>query len=319
MQIENKNYKDTVFRFLFNNKAYLLELYNALNSTSYTNPDDLEINTLEGHTFLNIQNDISFILDFELNLYEHQSTICPNMPLRDLYYLSELLSKTIPHDRTYRSNPVKIPVPRFFVFYNGDSPAEDKVVYRLSDLFGKETESPAVELIVTAYNVNEGHNQALLDACKTLKGYSIFVSKVRKYKKETEEKYNSEHSISLNNLVNKNEVSKKLTYSAISKAIDECIQEDVLKDFLMTHRQEVTDMSYAEALYKEQLQILADDAYETAYKAVYETAYENASHRINDLTLWLISLGRIDDLQKAASDPDYQEQLLKEYDSCHTS
>ena len=197
------------------------------------------------------------------------------------------------------------------------------MVYRLSDLFGKETESPAVELIVTAYNVNEGHNQALLDACKTLKGYSIFVSKVRKYKKETEEKYNSEHSISLNNLVNKNEVSKKLTYSAISKAIDECIQEDVLKEFLMTHRQEVTDMSYAEALYKEQLQILADDAYETAYKDVYETAYEDAtektSHRINELFSWLFSLGRIEDAKIAASDPDYQDQLLKEYDSCHTS
>ncbi len=311
MQIENKNYKDTVFRFLFNNREYLLELYNALNSTSYTNPNDLTINTLEGHTFLNIQNDISFILDFELNLYEHQSTICPNMPLRDLYYLSELLSKTIPHDHTYRSNPVRIPAPRFFVFYNGETPAEDKVVYRLSDLFGKHTDSPAVELIVTAYNVNEGHNQNLLDACKTLKGYSIFVSKVRKYRKEAEDKYNSEHSVSLNNLVNKNEVSKELIYSATSKAIDECIQEEILKDFFLTYKQEVTEMSYAESLYEEQLKILADDAYETAYK--------NGLKRINNLIIWLLSLGRIDDLQKAASDPDFQDELLKEYDSCHPS
>ena len=182
MPIENQKYKDTVFRMLFNNKIHLLELYNAMNNTHYTNPDDLTITTLSGETFLKMKNDLSFLIEFELNIFEHQSTPCPNIPLRDLYYLAANLKDLIPNEKLYGPTIVNIPAPRFFVFYNGITSMEDKVTYRLSDMFAKKVESPSVELTVTALNINNGHSKELMEACKALKGYSIFVDKVRKYK-----------------------------------------------------------------------------------------------------------------------------------------
>ncbi len=307
MQIENKNYKDTVFRLLFNNKEHLLELYNALNATTYNNPEDLKITTLDGHTFFTMKNDVSLVLDFELNLYEHQSTICPNIPLRDLYYVSELLLKLVPRTLTYRSEIIQIPTPRFFVFYNGTTPVEDKVIYNLSDMFSQHADIPSMDLSVIAYNINAGHNISLLNACKTLKGYSISVSKVRKYKQETEDRYNMNNPVPLKNLVNKEDILKKIISSAVSKAIDECIQENVLKDFFLTCRQEVIDMSYSECTAEEQLQIIANDS--------YETGYNNASKRINGLYSWLLSNNRYSDIQKAIKDSDYLTQLFKEYDA----
>lgn len=310
MQIENKNYKDTVFRLLFNNKRHLLELYNALNSTNYDNPDELEITTLEGHTYLNMKNDVSCILDFELNLYEHQSTLCPNIPLRNLYYVSEILRKKIPRTITYSSKPIPIPTPHFFVFYNGISSTKDKTVYNLSEMFKNKTDSPSLELSVTAYNINEGHNKALLDACKTLKGYSIFVGKVRKYRQEAEDKYNNENKVKLKDLVDKEDILKVLISSAVSKAIDECIQENVLKDFFLTYRQEVIDMSYSESTAEEQIEMISN--YE------YETGYNNGQKSVTDLFAWLISKGSSTDIEKAVNDPEFLKNLLKEYNETST-
>ena len=76
----NRNYKDTVFRMLFSDKKNLLSLYNAVNSRDYTNPDDLEIVTLENAIYMGMKNDLAFIIDTNLYLYEHQSTYNPNMP-----------------------------------------------------------------------------------------------------------------------------------------------------------------------------------------------------------------------------------------------
>ena len=91
----NRNYKDTVFRMLFRENENLLSLYNALNGTFYTDIDSLEITTLENAVYMNYKNDISFVLDSELMIYEHQSTVNPNMPLRDLKYgRSESESRT---------------------------------------------------------------------------------------------------------------------------------------------------------------------------------------------------------------------------------
>ncbi len=319
MKIENKNYKDTVFRLLFNNKEHLLELYNALNSTNYTNPEDLEITTLEGHTFLNMKNDVSFVLNFELNLYEHQSTICPNIPLRNLYYVSELLLKLVPRTLTYSSERILIPTPRFFVFYNGTSNIGDKAVYKLSDMFRTHTTAPALELSVTVYNINEGHNKALLDACKTLKGYSIFVAKVRKYRQEAEDKYNSENPVPLKNLVEKEDVLKALISSAVSKAIDECIQENVLKDFFLTYRQEVINMSYSESTAEEQIEIISNYQYENGFNNGFSNGFNNGftdgQKNLNELYAWLLSNNRSEDMNKAIQDPEYLAKLQEEYKS----
>ena len=83
----NRNYKDTLFRMLFREPEELLQLYNVVNGTHYTNAENLKIVTLENAVYMNMINDLAFVMDFYFTLYEHQSTFNPNMPLRDLFYV----------------------------------------------------------------------------------------------------------------------------------------------------------------------------------------------------------------------------------------
>ena len=114
-----RNHKDRLFRMIFREKKELLSLYNAVNGTFYTNAEDLEIVTLENAIYMNMKNDLAFIMDSYLNLYEHQSTYSPNMPLRDLFYIAKELQGQVNHRDLYRNTLIKIPTPRFLVFYNG--------------------------------------------------------------------------------------------------------------------------------------------------------------------------------------------------------
>ena len=303
MSIENKNYKDTVFRMLFNNKVRLLELYNAINGTSYHNPDDLTITTLNGETFLKMKNDLSFIINFELNLFEHQSTPCPNIPLRDLYYLAANLKELYPTEKIYSPTKLKIPTPKFIMFYNGTSLMEDVETYRLSDMFARQVESPAVELIVTALNVNSGHNKELMEACETLKGYSLFVAKVRQYKQEAEKDYDSSHATPLKLLVDSKEVMTGIVSSSVNKAIDECIQEGILKDFFSEYRKEIIEVGVLEYSYERHMQILQDES--------FDAGVQNTTA----LFSWLKSVGRKEDIFKAIDDPEYMSKLFIEYNN----
>ncbi len=123
----NPMYKDTVFRMLFKEPKEALSLYNALNGTKYDDPTKLEIVTLENAIYLNMKNDVAIMIDSTLNLYEHQSTPNPNMPLRDLYYVSGELQRLFPAKNLYGRTKKTIPVPRFVVFYNGEEAIEKAV------------------------------------------------------------------------------------------------------------------------------------------------------------------------------------------------
>ena len=83
-----RNYKDTVSRMLFRKPENALSLYNALNGTSYTDASQITFNMLDNAIYMGMQNDISFLIMNEVNLYEHQSTYNLNMPLRDLFYVA---------------------------------------------------------------------------------------------------------------------------------------------------------------------------------------------------------------------------------------
>ena len=91
----NRKYKDTLFRMIFRDKKNLLSLYNALNHSSYTNIDDMEITTLEDVIYVGMKNDVSFLFSSVMNLYEHQSTFNPNMPIRGLFYLAKIYQNYI--------------------------------------------------------------------------------------------------------------------------------------------------------------------------------------------------------------------------------
>ena len=182
----NRQHKSTVFRTLFSEREKLLELYNAVNGTDYQDPDALEINTLDNAVYMKMENDVSFLLDFRLNLYEHQSTVNPNMPLRMLFYITEILRGITLDMNLYSYNLQKIPTPRFVVFYNGTEEQEDRLEYRLSGMFEQAEEIPQLELIVVVLNVNAGRNTELMKGSRTLSDYAEFVRRIRENSKTME-------------------------------------------------------------------------------------------------------------------------------------
>ena len=232
-----RNQKDTVFRMLFREKKELLELYNALNDSAYNSPEDLTICTLENAIYMNFKNDISFLLDSEMNLYEHQASYNPNMPLRDLVYIAKQLEKYMRDESIYSSTLVKIPVSRFVVFYNGTDGQPEKQILRLSDAFEKETAEPELELKVLMLNINFGHNQELMDKCRTLREYSQYVDRVRKYAK------------------------RMRIEEAVERAVTECTREGILADFLSSQRAEVIAVSIFEYNEEEEMRKIRASEY----------------------------------------------------------
>ena len=179
-----KTYKDRMFRMIFSEKEKLLELYNAVSGKDYKDPELLIINTLENEIYMSMKNDISFLIDSRLSLYEHQSTYNPNMPLRLLHYISDLYESMVNPIKLYGSSPVQIPPPRFIVFYNGTEDRPEREELCLSRLYSVEEEEICLELKVVVLNINMGHNKELMEACRTLWEYAEYVRRVRLYRKE---------------------------------------------------------------------------------------------------------------------------------------
>ena len=218
----NRQYKDTVFRMLFSEKENLLSLYNAVTGNAYQNADDLKIVTLENAIYMGMKNDLAFMLETNIYLYEHQSTLNPNIPLRDLIYIGIEYQQYVDDKSLYSSRLQKIPAPKFMVFYNGTDAVDDRVELRLSNAYEHLAGEPDLELKVLMLNVNEGHNKELMEQCQTLKEYAIYVARVRKYTSE----------MNLND--------------AVARAIDECIKEGILVEFLRKNRSELKMVSILE-------------------------------------------------------------------------
>lgn len=304
-----RNYKDTVFRMIFREKENLLSLYNALNKTAYTDVVSLEITTLENAVYMNYKNDISFVFDFELLLYEHQSTCNPNMPLRDLLYVSRVLQNRIRNENLYSKSLVRIPAPRFVVFYNGTDLQPEQQTLCLSDAFEKRQEEPSLELSVTVYNINPGHNRELLEACRLLREYAQYVEHVRSY---TEELPLSE---------------------AVEKAVDDCIRNGILTEFLSRNRAEAIEVSIFE--YDEEKHMRSErkewreiGREEGRSEGREEGRSEGRAEGLKegqaegfkasfDILKTLMEEGNTEELKRALSDSDYQEQLCQKYFSEH--
>lgn len=237
-----RNYKDTVFRMIFRKPRELLSLYNALNGTAHTDEGSLEVNTLENAVYMAVKNDVSMILDSEMNLYEQQSNFSPNMPLRDLIYIAKQLEKYCKDRTLYSGSPLKIPLPRFVVFYNGTVKQPERQILKLSDSFEKKTEDPELELKVLMLNINLGCNDELLQKCKSLKEYCEYVACIRKYVKEC--------TIS----------------EAVEKAVRECIGRGILADFLQSQRAEVVAMSIFEYNEEEEMKKIRAAEYDYGWE-----------------------------------------------------
>lgn len=234
----NRAHKDTVFRILFREKKELLSLYNAMNGSSYSNPEELQIVTLENAVYMNVKNDLAFLADFHLYLYEHQSTVNKNMPLRFLQYVAKEYEKLAGGDSLYRRKRISLPAPRFVVFYNGTEYFPEKSELRLSEAYEADRDDPQLELKAQVLNLNKGNNEELKEQCQVLKEYMQYVDCVREYAEEVP------------------------VEEAVLRAVDECIERGILAEFLQKNKSEVIPVSIFEYNEEEALKAIKEDEYE---------------------------------------------------------
>lgn len=230
----NRQFKDRLFRLIFGsekNKVYILDLYNALNGTDYSDVNMFELTTIQDVVYMGMKNDTSFIIDSELNLFEQQSTYNPNMPFREFEYCAKLLDKWVKENNLdiYGSTLIKLPTPKCYVFYNGTEEHADKEILKLSDAFITLTEG--CEWTVTMLNINIGHNLELMNKCGILREYSEFVAMVRDNTKKLSSMFPSE------------EAAKQSIEQTVVAFIE---RNGLLSGFLKSHRAEVVDVCITE-------------------------------------------------------------------------
>ena len=278
--IINRRHKDRLFCSIFKEKRELLSLYNAINGTNYTDEDAVTVNTLDNAIYMTMKNDISFLIYGILNLYEHQSTWNPNMPLRDFLYIAQQIKKMVEENGwdIYGSKLVKIPTPQAVVFYNGKMGQPERQILKLSDSFENKDRNGCMEFQCLVLNINYGKNKEIMEKCKRLMDYTILIERIRIYAKKV---YSLEH--------------------AVDRAIEECIEEDVLTAYLRLYRSEVKDLILCE--YDEQKHIENEKRW----------SYEEGIDHVNRLYELLLQDNRQDDMKQALKDKNLRQRLMEEY------
>lgn len=226
MSDTNTQHKDRLFKFIFGNpehKEWTLSLYNALNGSDYTDPEAIEFNTIENVIYMGTKNDVSFIVMDAMSLWEHQSSVNPNLPVRFLIYAGQLYDKYLAENDIYRYGRRlhRLPKPECICFYNGTEDQPEEKFLRLSEAFGADDGD--IEVRVRMLNINYGYSRALMEVCKVLEEYSQVVDGVRKNRR----------------------VMRTLG-DAVDAVIDDMPDDYILKKFLVAHRAEVKGMYLTE-------------------------------------------------------------------------
>ncbi len=226
----NGQYRDRLFIAIFGkdndrSKRWRLDLYNVLNGTNYTDPNKLELNTIENVIFIKMYNDVSFLVDGQMTLYEQQSETNSNMPLRGLFYFAQLYQKHLAKKdlNLHQSSLIKIPNPRFIVFYNGDTKRAKRYKLRLSDAFEIQDKSGDFEWTADVININQGANETLVKKCVALYDYVRLVGRISDNKKKEME-----------------------IGQAVREAVDWAIEENFLEGFVKEQKQEIIAMCLTE-------------------------------------------------------------------------
>ena len=255
-----RDHKDTLFRMIFSTRENLLSLYNAVNHSHYTDAKELEIVTLENAVYMNMKNDQAFLLDMQLNLYEHQSTWNPNMPLRFLIYVTKEYQMLIRNQTLYASTLVELPTPHFVVFYNGEEEREAESVLKLSHSFCQKADEPELELIVKVLNINLDKKQRILETCCLLKEYMLLVDKIRKYVAEYKD-------------INR----------AAEQAVTECIEENILADLLRKNRTEAIEVCIFEYDEKREKELIRKAEYAEGKKDGLKEGQKQGEERVFEI------------------------------------
>ena len=240
----NRNEKDRLFCFIFGreeNRKWTLSLYNAVNGSDYSDPNAVEITTMEDVIYMGMKNDVSFIINSDISLYEHQSTYNPNMPVRQLMYLGRQYDKYIKRTKQnmYGRKQMTLPLPRLVTFYNGTDNVPDKVL-KLSDSFpeGTDHSKADAEVRVHMYNVRPQYHSNLLVECKSLAEYSWFIEEIR------------------------SNCKKMSLEQAVDKAISEMPENFEIKRYLKGHQSEVKNMCLTEYDEAETMQLFKEEGRE---------------------------------------------------------
>ncbi len=242
----NSKHKDRLFSFIFGreeNKSWTLSLYNAINGTAYENPEEIEINTINDAVYMRMKNDVSFILGSDMNLYAHQSSYNPNMPLRELIYAALLYDKYVHSIKAniYGQKLIQLPIPKLVVFYNGTKDVEDETVLELKDAFGdlQSAEKSDIQVRVRMLNINYGSNRHLLETCKPLMEYSWFIDRIRRNQNDGME-----------------------IEDAVDAAIGEMSDDYLIKRFLISNKSEVCAMCITEYNETETMEMFREEGRE---------------------------------------------------------
>ena len=250
----NRNYKDSVFVDLFAHdvtaKENFISLYNALHGTNLdAKTTDVQPVMLERVLYMKYYNDIAMLIDGKIViLIEHQSTINQNMPFRFLEYIARIYEKITTKDEKFGRKLVKLPIPEFYVFYNGKDDYPTESVMKLSDAFMQlgddselknqlENENYPLEISVKVININVDKENPILKRCEALKEYSEFIEQVR---------FNIENAVP----------------EPFTTAIKEAIKKGFLSDYLNRKSTEVQNMLLAEYDYDTDIAVQRKEAFE---------------------------------------------------------
>ncbi len=261
-----------------------MELYNALNGTAYGESSQLEIVTIESAVYVVMKNDLAYILSGTLSMYEHQSTYSPNLPTRFLIYLAQEYQMAIEQAEKslYGTGRISLPTPQCVVFYNGAEDMPEEQMLKLSDAFENKKARADVELTVRMFNINYGHNKQLMERCRVLEEYAKLVAVTRKYMTDEED-----------------------TQTALNRALDDCIEKGILKEFLLKNRAEVLGMLLEE---------FDAEKYERTIRGEsWEEGREEGEVRVNKLGILLTKAGRSNEFLNSLSDRELQKKLFIEF------
>ena len=259
MSISNRKYKDSVFVDLFSEdekaKENFLSLYNALHGTELKDTKQLKNVRLDQVLYMSFYNDVSYLVENKIIvLAEHQSTINPNMPLRCLEYISRLYETIFESKEKYSRRLLHIPRPEFYVFYNGEEPFPCNKTLKLSDAFIERIEDSSLELIVKVININQQNHHPLLKNCQTMYEYTVFVETVRKWKELDPQ-------------------------NGFQKAMEECIANNILRDYLKRKTKEVLNMLLAEYDYETDIAVQRAEEREIAFAEGIEQGFSDGSYK----------------------------------------
>ena len=251
--MSGREYRSTTLSMMMQVPEYALDVYNAINGSNWTDPNLVEVILLENSFSLSVRNDSSFIINTELNFFEHQSTYNPNMPLRSIIYFANMLKRLYKkYDWDFYSSPlISLPTPKFVVLYNGNTKRPEVEIQRLSDHFEKQDLEPQIELIVTVYNINPGFNENLRKTSKVITGYCTFVEKVKALRETME------------------------LEEALDCSFDYCINNDIMSDFFREKRGDIKEMIQFDYSAERRAELAAKDGFKRGEESATITHITN--------------------------------------------